>query len=136
MDKRLLSKAKILAKSGYSITIQVEQTSNGENLFFAQCQELDGCMAQGKTPEEAIENIYIAIEDFIYFLLEDKMPIPEPSCFQTMDVASSVSKEVNVFEENSLFVTKYVNKRIERLKNIETKKFRDPHSSLLISCEV
>lgn len=116
MDKDLLTKAKSLASRGYSITIQLDHTSNGEDIYFAQCEELDGCMAQGKTPDEAIQNIIIAIEDFIYFLLEDEMPVPKPSQFHTMSVEGSVCKEINVFEENSGFKTvKRVESFVDRL---------------------
>jgi predicted RNase H-like HicB family nuclease len=109
MDKKLMTKAKSLAGKGYTITIQLDHTSDGENIYFAQCEELDGCMAQGETPDEAIQNMIVAIEDFIYFLLEDKMPVPEPSQFQTMGIEGSVSREINVFEANSGFSTKRKN---------------------------
>jgi len=118
MNEKLLAKAESLAGRGYSITIQRDYTSDGEVIYFAQCEELEGCMAQGKTPDEAIQNITVAIEDFIYFLLEDKMPVPAPSQFQTMGVEGSISKEINVFEANSGFITKR-NKRIERFGDKE-----------------
>ena len=105
MDEKLLAKAKSLARRGYLITIQLDQTSDGDNIYFAQCEELDGCMAQGRTPDEAVQNMVVALEDFIYFLLEDEMPIPKPSQFQTMGVEGSLSKEINVFEASSGFKT-------------------------------
>ena len=106
MDEKLLARSKSLASRGYSITIQIDHTTDGEDIYFAQCEELDGCMAQGKTPEKAIQNMIVAIEDFIYFLLEDEMPVPKPSQFQTMGIEGSVNREVNVFEANSGFETK------------------------------
>jgi predicted RNase H-like HicB family nuclease len=109
MDKKLLVKAKKYSKKGYSITIQLDHTSDGENLFFAHCEELEGCMAQGETMEEAYQNMLVAIEDFIYYLLEDEMPIPEPSQFTTMGAQGSISREINVFEENSEFKTERSN---------------------------
>ena len=103
MDEKLVEKAKSLASRGYLITIQLDHTSDGDNIYFAQCEELDGCMAQGRTPDEAVQNMVVALEDFIYFLLEDEMPIPKPSQFQTMGVEGSLSKEINVFEASSGF---------------------------------
>jgi predicted RNase H-like HicB family nuclease len=132
MDEKLLARSKSLASRGYSITIQIDHTTNGEDIYFAQCEELDGCMAQGETPEKAIQNMNIAIEDFIYFLLEDEMPVPKPSQFQTMGIEGSVSKEVNVFEANSGFNT-IRNKRYERFINCLNQK--ELHSSFVTAYE-
>lgn len=132
MDENLLAKAKSLASRGYSITIQLDHTSDGEDIYFAQCEELDGCMAQGKTPDKAIQNMIVAIEDFIYFLLEDEMPVPKPSQFQTMGVEGSVSKEVNVFEANSGFNT-IRSQRFERF--VDRLDQRELHSSFVTAYE-
>jgi|LDZU01.1.fsa_nt_gi predicted RNase H-like HicB family nuclease len=132
MDEKLMAEAKSLAGKGYTITIQLDHTSDGEDIYFAQCEELDGCMAQGKTPDKAIQNMIIAIEDYIYFLLVDEMPVPKPSQFQTMGVEGSVSKEVNVFEGNSEFVTirtKCNERFVDRLDQIEL------HSSFVTAYE-
>jgi predicted RNase H-like HicB family nuclease len=123
MDKKILTKAKEYSKRGYSITIQLDHTSDGENLFFAHCEELEGCMAQGKTMEEAYQNMIVAIEDFIYYLLEDEMPIPEPSQHQTMGVQGSICREINVFEANTGFKT-------ERAHNFEQFVVRDEQREL------
>lgn len=132
MDENLLAKAKSLASRGYSITIQLDHTSDGEDIYFAQCEEIDGCMAQGKTPDKAIQNMIVAIEDFIYFLLEDEMPVPKPSQFQTMGVEGSVSKEVNVFEANSGFNT-IRSQRFERF--VDRLDQRELHSSFVTAYE-
>ena len=132
MDEKLLAKARSLANRGYSITIQLDHSSDGEDIYFAQCEELDGCMAQGKTPDRAIQNMIVAIEDFIYFLLEDERPVPKPSQFQTMDVQGSISKEVNVFEANSGFNT-IRTKRYECFVNRLNQ--REVHSSFATAYE-
>jgi len=50
----------------------------GENGYWvAECPRLPGCISQGKTKEEAIENIKEAIEAYISALKEDDFPIPE-----------------------------------------------------------
>jgi len=48
----------------------------GEDGYFViMCPSLPGCISQGKTREEAIENIKEAIELYIETLQEENMPI-------------------------------------------------------------
>jgi predicted RNase H-like HicB family nuclease len=50
----------------------------GEDGFYvAECPSLPGCISQGKTREEALENIKEAIRLYIDVLKEDGLPIPE-----------------------------------------------------------
>ena len=50
----------------------------GEDGFWiAECPSLHGCISQGKTKEEAINNIKEAIECYIEALEEDNLPVPE-----------------------------------------------------------
>jgi len=47
----------------------------GEDGFWvAECPTLPGCISQGKSKEEAIENIREAIEGYIAALEEDGLP--------------------------------------------------------------
>lgn len=49
----------------------------GENGFYvAECPSLPGCISQGKTKEEAIENIKEAISGYILTLDGDHLPVP------------------------------------------------------------
>ena len=48
-----------------------------DGYFVVQCPSLPGCISQGKTKEEAIENIKEAIEGYVAALEEDGMPVPE-----------------------------------------------------------
>jgi predicted RNase H-like HicB family nuclease len=43
----------------------------------AECPSLPGCISQGKTKEEAVENIKEAIRGYIVALKEDNLVIPE-----------------------------------------------------------
>lgn len=43
----------------------------------AECPGLPGCVSQGKTKQEALENIKEAIELYIEVLQERGLPIPE-----------------------------------------------------------
>jgi len=50
----------------------------GEDGFWvAECPSLPGCISQGKTKEEAIENIREAIELYVEVLAEDDLPVPD-----------------------------------------------------------
>ena len=50
----------------------------GEDGFWvAECPSLKGCVSQGKTKQEAIQNIKEAIELYIEALEEDAVPVPE-----------------------------------------------------------
>jgi predicted RNase H-like HicB family nuclease len=50
----------------------------GEDGFWvAECPSLPGCVSQGKSKEDAINNIKEAIQGYIAVLEEDNRPIPE-----------------------------------------------------------
>lgn len=46
--------------------------------YFAKVEELEGCMTQGETYEEAFKNIREAMELWLEDALEDGAEIPEP----------------------------------------------------------
>jgi predicted RNase H-like HicB family nuclease len=46
--------------------------------YFAEVLELDGCMSDGATPEEAYANIMEAMEGWIETKLDKGFEIPEP----------------------------------------------------------
>ncbi len=61
--------------------------SPGEDGWWVvECPSLPGCISQGKTKEEAIENIKEAITGYISALKEDNLPVPEEH-FETMVLA-------------------------------------------------
>ena len=62
----------------YSITIQYD---NVDNIYVASVPELDGCMAHGKTPEEATKEIQVAIKGWLKVAEERGVKIPEPLMF-------------------------------------------------------
>jgi predicted RNase H-like HicB family nuclease len=50
----------------------------GEDGFWvAECPSLPGCVSQGESREQAIQNIREAIEGYILALQDDKLPVPE-----------------------------------------------------------
>jgi len=59
----------------------------GEDGFWvAECPSLPGCISQGKTKEDAIQNIKEAIACYIHALQDDNIPVPEEH-FDVMVVA-------------------------------------------------
>ncbi|MCX6639206.1 MAG: type II toxin-antitoxin system HicB family antitoxin [bacterium] len=57
-----------------------------DEYWIAECPSLPGCLTQGKTKEEALENIREAIRGYIAALEEDGIEVPEEH-FTSMIVA-------------------------------------------------
>ena len=57
-----------------------------DGYWVVECPSLPGCISQGKTKEEAINNIKEAIQEYIKALQEDGISTPEEK-FDTMVVA-------------------------------------------------
>jgi len=61
--------------------------SRGEDgQWVAECPSLPGCITQGLSREETIENARDAVEQYIAALEEDRLPVP-PETFDTLVVA-------------------------------------------------
>ena len=56
--------------------IRIEQDEDG--VFVAECPSLPGCISQGKTRKEALENIQDAIKGYIESLKKHNEPIAAP----------------------------------------------------------
>ncbi len=54
-----------------------------DGYWVVECPSLKGCVSQGQTKEEAIENIKEAIDGYIAALNEDGLSVPEEN-FETM----------------------------------------------------
>ena len=54
--------------------ITLEQDEDG--VFVAECPSLPGCISQGKTRKQAIENIKDAMEGYLESLKKHNDPIP------------------------------------------------------------
>ena len=99
MNETLYQKAQTLANRDYLTEIYKDKTTDGCDLYLAKCPELYGCMVQGKTIEEVLENIVRSREDYIYFLLEDKLPVPEPSNRQTEQANGTITRVIHAMDE-------------------------------------
>ena len=65
---------------------QIVITRGEDGQWVAECPSLPGCITQGRTREEAIENARDAIQEYIAALDEDHIPVP-PENFETLVVA-------------------------------------------------
>ena len=54
----------------------IQQDEDGA--FVAECPSLPGCVSQGKTREEALDNIRDAITGYLESLKKHNEPIPPP----------------------------------------------------------
>lgn len=57
-----------------------------DGYWIAECPSLPGCISQGKTREEAVNNIKEAIEGYTESLKKDNLPIPKEQ-YEAMMVA-------------------------------------------------
>lgn len=64
--------------------IHIEQDEDG--IFVAEVPSLPGCISQGKTRTEAIENIKEAIEGYIESLQKHNEPVPPPISEEIIEV--------------------------------------------------
>lgn len=92
MNKQQLEQARALALRNYTTILSSENLSDGTEMFLARNPELEGCMAQGETPEAAQSNLLEARIDYIYFLLEDGLPVPDPASEITSDLSAEHTK--------------------------------------------
>jgi len=75
----LRRRAEQLSKQPYFFRVDRSIATDGERVYVATVIGLDGCMGQGDTFEEAIQDVRTALVDFIESLLEDGLPVPEPT---------------------------------------------------------
>jgi predicted RNase H-like HicB family nuclease len=55
---------------------QVMLYKGEDGYWIAECPSLPGCVSQGKTREDAIENVKEAISGYVAALKEDGIPVP------------------------------------------------------------
>ncbi len=77
-DNPLRDEAIRLADTPYSTMVALDETTDGEPIYVALNPELEGCVSQGDTVEEAVNNLGDARIDYIESLLEDGLSVPDP----------------------------------------------------------
>ncbi len=63
---------------------QVVISRGQDGYWVAECPSLPGCVSQGRTRDEAIENIKEAIDGYIAALKDDGLPVPEDTLDTTV----------------------------------------------------
>lgn len=96
MNNTLLEQAEQLAQRRYTTLTSREELSDGSYVFVAYNPELPGCKSDGETPEEAKANLAHARIDYIYFLLEDGLSVPEPAS-QALDEEMAINIQTSTF---------------------------------------
>ena len=56
----------------FRVVVEIDE----DGVYVAQCPSLPGCISQGKTREEALENIKDAIKGYIESLRKHGEPVP------------------------------------------------------------
>ena len=87
MNADVTRQAEELAAEPYTIDIMRDETTTGESIYLLSHPELPNCMAQGRTIEEAQDNLVDARKEYILSLLEDNLPVPLPKIKLTMTSA-------------------------------------------------
>ena len=64
--------------------VVIEQDEDG--VFVVECPSLPGCISQGKTREEALENIRDAVQGYLESLKKHGEPIPPPITEEIIEV--------------------------------------------------
>jgi predicted RNase H-like HicB family nuclease len=67
------------------VRILIDQDEDG--IFVAECPSLPGCVSQGKTRKEAIDNIRDAIRGYLESLKKHNEPIPPSIEEEIVEVA-------------------------------------------------
>jgi predicted RNase H-like HicB family nuclease len=79
IDEQLMREAMKLASRPYTVSYETDTLVNGEHVYLLRNPELPAVKAQGESLEEANQNLEEARTDYIYSLLEDGLPVPEPA---------------------------------------------------------
>jgi antitoxin HicB len=66
----------------YRIALVPDFDEDGVSGWVAEIEELPGCISQGRTPDEAVDNVHDAMAGWISVALEDGREIPEPRAAQ------------------------------------------------------
>ena len=92
--------AQKLASRPYLTVVLRDETTDGDLIYVAMNPELEGCVAQGDTPEEARHNLDETRIDFIRYMLEDGVLIPEPQPISDAVINASIGFESEFEAEN------------------------------------
>ncbi len=93
MNPERLAMAERLASRGYAIITSRDKLTDGKLVFLVEHPELDGCMAQGATLDDALAELRDATVEYIYYLLEDGFAVPDPLKSETITSLSDTAHQ-------------------------------------------
>jgi antitoxin HicB len=101
-----------LANQPYTTIVFRDMTTDGEYGYVAINPQLPGCVSDGDTPEEAIDNLLDARILYIETSLEDGLSIPKPllanNVFIEIDMKELLGEEINSIPEDTKHPTQSV----------------------------
>jgi predicted RNase H-like HicB family nuclease len=65
--------------------VLIDTDENGA--FIAECPSLPGCISEGKTRDEALQNIRDAIQGYLTSLAKHNEPVPLPITEEVVEVS-------------------------------------------------
>ncbi len=89
INAKLWEQAKKLAARNYEVEISEDTLTNGERVYIVRNPELRGCMAQGATLADALDELNLARINYIYFKLVDGRPVNPPHVGHTTTTANT-----------------------------------------------
>lgn len=87
----LWAKAGVLSARPYKVEFEWDELSDGSPVVVAIHPELPGCMAQGDTEEEALQELEEARQEYIHIRLMKDRPVPEPENARRLVVTGQLS---------------------------------------------
>lgn len=101
MAKTIQEQAVRLSKLAYTVELLRDKTTDGDYIYLARNPELEGCMAQGLTEQEALNNLDDVRVEHIEHLLEHHLSVPYPN----HAVASSQIRKENIVKREIPAIT-------------------------------
>jgi predicted RNase H-like HicB family nuclease len=121
MNQVLIKRAEHLADRPYLVEVVKGETTDDQPIYLARSPELEGCLAQGETIDDAIQSLREARVDYIYSLLEDNLPVPDPTPPMTL---TSVSDSITFEAKSAVGIVKVTRQQSGEKIQIPGKTYR------------
>ncbi len=78
----------------YASVVTPDETTDGSSTYVAYHPDLDGCMSDGETPDEALANLEEAKKLYIETLVEKGLEVPPPKGLSFTETFASTATTV------------------------------------------